>query len=39
MSNAALLTTGYVAAVVLYGVYWVTLKVRIARHERKTGRQ
>lgn len=35
MSNTALLTTGYVAVVVLYGLYWATLRMRVARLAKK----
>ena len=38
MSNTSLLTFGYVFVTVLYGAYWLRLKSRVAKLEKKVGK-
>ena len=38
MNNNGLLTFGYVFVTVLYGAYWLSLRVRLSKLQKKTGK-
>ncbi len=38
MSDTMLLTLGYVLVPILYGAYWVSLKMRIGKSSRRNGK-